>query len=444
MSTTQIKNLVFKGIEKKEQILFKSFLNLAKNELTYQVVILKDSDSDATPDFVMMDESYEYSDDEAALKDLPTITVGGDVEKSGAGYISRPVQWSDFRTELTRLDMQAAQEESGEEPDDRVLPEEMEFVIAEMDDKSDPEFEQSDSEASEGDGYEYELDNMSVDYHSFTNSEYMKVVDDVQGFNEGDVLDEKPQGVVMMTDDESGSSNSVLVIETNSLDVWEMSESEFEEGAVIGQAELSEDGSFIDEKAEKAIDEKLATGTPVKPDDEYWNYDIEIFSGRESLLFIKPEREMVYSEFEPAKWPASLAAESVTKIPIDKGWQPTQGLKAFPMSRLMWASTIATKTSSLVEGLNESDEYILERWPDFELLQLDNVLLKLCTLLFVQGESAYSLMQKSGHSRHVVFGLLNACHEIGILKRADEVQIEQFSQASNDESVFGKIKDVFR
>ena len=75
MSTTQIKNLVFKGIEKKEQILFKSFLNLAKNELTYQVVILKDSDTDATPDFVMMDESYEYSDDEAALKDLPTITA---------------------------------------------------------------------------------------------------------------------------------------------------------------------------------------------------------------------------------------------------------------------------------------------------------------------------------------------------------------------------------
>jgi len=110
----------------------------------------------------------------------------------------------------------------------------------------------------------------------------------------------------------------------------------------------------------------------------------------------------------------------------------------------MWASTIATKTSSLVEGLNESDEYILERWPDFELLELDNVLLKLCTLLFVRGESAYSLMQKSGHSRHVVFGLLNACYEIGILKPADEVQIEQFSQASNDESVFGKIKDVFR
>lgn len=442
--TTQVKNLVFKGIEKKEQILFKSFLNLAKNELTYQVDILKDADSGNAPDFVMKDDSYTYSDDEQGLSALPTIIVGNDVDKSGSGYISRPVQWSDFRTELTRLDMQAAQAEAGEEPDDRVLPEEMEFVIADMGASSESDIENTDSNSSEAPGYEYELDNMSVDYHSFTNSEYMKVVDEVQGFNEGDPMDDKPQGVVMMTDDESASSNSVLVIETNSLDVWEMSESEFEEDGVLGQAQLDEDGSFVDEKAEKAIDEKLQSGTPVKEGDEYWNYDMEIFSGRESLLFIKPERDMVYSEFEPAKWSTSLAQKDVVKIPIQKDWHPTEGLKAYPVSRLMWASTIATKTAALAEGLNESSEYILERWPDFELLELDNVLLKLCTLLFVNSESAYSLMQKSGHSRHVVFGLLNACYELGILKNASEIQIEQFSKASNDESVFGKIKDVFR
>jgi len=441
--TTQVKNLVFKGIEKKEQILFKSFLNLTKNELTYQVVILKDGDSAEAPDFVLKDDSYQFGDAEEALKQLPTIAVGGDLEKIAPGYISRPVQWSDFRTELIRLDMQAAQAEAGEEPGERVLPDEVEFAISNMGEKSESDFEQADSDSDEVD-FEYELDNVSSDYHSFANDDYDKVVDEVKGFNNGDVPDDKPQGVVMLTDDESASTNSVLVIETNSLDVWEMSEAEYEDKAVVGQAELDEDGSFIDEKAEKAIDDKLQSGTPVNAGDEYWKYDMEIFSGRDSLLFTRPEREMVYSEFEPAKWSKSLAAEEVTKIPIDKGWQPTDGLKAYPMSRLMWASTIATKTSSLVEGLNESDEYILQRWPDFELLELDNVLLKLCTLLFVKGESAYSLMQKSGYSRHVVFGLLNACFEQGILKQANDVQVEQFSQASNDEGVFGKIKDVFR
>jgi len=42
--TEEIKNLAFKGIEKKEQIVLKSFLNLAKNELKYKINVLKSSD----------------------------------------------------------------------------------------------------------------------------------------------------------------------------------------------------------------------------------------------------------------------------------------------------------------------------------------------------------------------------------------------------------------
>ena len=98
----------------------------------------------------------------------------------------------------------------------------------------------------------------------------------------------------------------------------------------------------------------------------------------------------------------------------------------------------------MARGLDETSEYILERWPYFDLLELDNVLLKLCTLLFVNPESAYSLMQKSGYSRHVVFGLMNACHKLGILRRPEDVKIEEFSEASNEDGMFGKIKDVFR
>ena len=55
--TTEIKYLTFKGIEKKEQILFKSFLNLAKNELEYQVVILKAGHGD-DPDILILDELF--------------------------------------------------------------------------------------------------------------------------------------------------------------------------------------------------------------------------------------------------------------------------------------------------------------------------------------------------------------------------------------------------
>ncbi|RBP51471.1 hypothetical protein [Arenicella xantha] len=444
--TTQIKHLVFKGIEKKEQILFKSFLNLAKNELAYQVVILKDGD-DTAPDIAIVDAVYEPSGDDQGLSELPKIKVGNNVAESGVGYLSRPVQWSDFKTELTRLEFDAVAEvEDGEE--NRVLPDEMQFVIAEMDEKSESDVtEVNDASFSEAADYDYELDNMSIDYHSFTNSEYMKVVDDVQGFKDGqDIVEpEIPKQVVLVTDDESASTNSVLVIETNTLDAWEMSESELEDNTVTNLiVSEAEEPDTADDGDEKAISERLMAGTPVNEGDEFWKYDLEIFSGRESLLFIKPSRDMVYSTKEPAKWSKALVDNEITKIPLKGDWHPTDGLNAYPIDRLLWASTLATKNKALAEGLDEATEYILERWPQFELLELDNVLLKLCTLLFVSGESAYSLMQKSGYSRHVVFGLINACHQRGILRRADEVQLEDFSDASNEEGVFGKIKDVFR
>ncbi len=440
--STQIKYLAFKGIEKKEQILFKSFLNLAKNELAYQIVILKEKDEEQ-PDIVIMESGFEFSGDDAALKELPAILIGNELNEDQIGYISRPVQWSDFKTELTRLEFDSKGEEE-EVQADRVLPGEMQFVIAEMDDRSESTSE-SDQEESFSDAgeYDYELGNMSIDYHSFTNSEYMKAADDVKGFHDGDGV-EVPQGVVLMTDDESTSTNSVLVIETNSLDAWEMSESEFDEDSKTVKGEQDSEYADLDEEAEKELSQKLNAGTPINPGDEYWKYDLEIFSGRESLLFIKSERDMVYSSFEPAKWTQALSDESVTKHPIDNEWHPTESLKAYPISRLIWANTIATNSGALNTGLAENTDYILERWPHFELLELDNVLLKLCTLLFVGPESAYSLMQKSGYGRNVVFGLLNACFEMGILREAGEIELEKFSEASNEDGVFGKIKDVFR
>jgi len=440
----QKKYVAFRGIEKKEQILFKSFLNLAKNELSYQAVILKDKDEEK-PDIVIADSSFELSGQESGLEGLPNIVIGNDINEERSGYIVRPVQWSDFKVELTRLETELQSEDDVDSPA-RILPDEMEFVIAEMDDQSESISESTaEDQASDNEEYDYELANMSIDYQSFTNSEYMKVVDDVHGFKD-DEKSIEPAKAVLTTDEESASRNSVLVIETNSLDAWEMSEAEFEAAAAGPHDDDDEDSEQddLDEVSETEIDKKLNAGTPVNPGDEYWKYDLEIFTGRESLLFIKAERDMVYSQHEPAKWPNALSKEQVVKHPLDKGWRPTEGLKAYSLNRLRWANTLATNNNALNSGLNDNTEYMLQRWPDFELLELDNVLLKLCTLLFVGPESAYSLMQKSGYGRNAVFGLLNACSESGILCEADEVQLESFSEASNEDGVFGKIKDVFR
>ncbi|MBL4672981.1 MAG: hypothetical protein JKX81_12035 [Arenicella sp.] len=331
--TTEIKHLVFKGIEKKEQILFKSFLNLAKNELEYQVVILKENiDSPASADIVIVDSSYQFSSDEESLNSLPAIRVGNDLDDS-PGYIVRPVQWSDFRTQLTRLDLEAVVEPLT--PSDNVLPQDMQFAIVDMDEKS-----ESDSKPSGGfpdaEEFDYELDNLSIDYHSFTNSEYMKVVNDVKGFKDDDEEPDIPHAVVLVTDDESGSNNSVLVIETNSLDAWEMSESEIEDDADINEDSIESDSSYIDVEAEAKLTEKLAAGSVIQPGSEFWSEDAAIFSGREQLLFIKPERGLVYSEQEPGKWTAAIRKKTVTKCGLGSSWHPSDELRAYPISRLVW------------------------------------------------------------------------------------------------------------
>jgi len=483
----EIKHLAFKGIEKKEQILFKSFLNLAKNELDYQIAVLKDS-SDEEPAVIIADDSYDFSDDESVLQSLPTVVIGDDIDEERFGYLSRPVQWSDFRialgifsgsedveqkpeviaaeveeTEKLVQEEESVAEQLQEKPKlelvlddeisenlesnedsepDRVLPAEVMFAI------DDDPSEEAESDGEDADfepiNYEYELDNMSIDYNSHTNSDYMKVVDDVQQFK---VDDEESPAMLLVTDDESNSTNSVLVIETNSLDAWDFSVNEAS-SEVEDTAENAKDAvadidavDFENNDASKKI--KSKSGYELKPGEEYWLADNEIIADEVSVLYVKHQRSMVYSSAEPGKWIEALQGKKLSKLPLSSEWRPKKSLTAYPVSHLVWVNALISNNQELVDGLDSDTEYLLERWPHFDLLQLDNVLLKLCSMLFVTPESLNSLAEKSGYSRSTVRGLMNACYQEGILKTPNEVDVEDLVAASND-GVFGKIKDVFK
>jgi len=436
--TAQIKYLVFKGISKKDEILFKSFLNLAKNELPYQVVVLKRSETERNnPDILICDEDYELNELELSLSNLPTIVVGDDRDRESVDYVTRPVQWSEFKVALTHLNVDVVPEGQSAE---RVLPKDLRFAIAEMG-QTVSEMEEDPSDGSkqvysdEGE-YEYELDKMSVDYHSFTNSDYVKVVDDVKQFKDGEVT-ESNEPVILVTDDESTSVNSVLVLETNSMDAWDFNDSEF----TLSQIANESREDF--EEPETVVLHQRA-GFEVLPDDPYWLEDNEIIVENETFMYIKPARKMVYSNVEPGKWPSTLQRHTLTKVPLAEDWRPHDGLQMYPISRLMWVNTLINNTSQLAPELDEDAEYLLERWPHFELIQMDNVLLKLCTMLFVRPESVASLASKSGYGRSTIRGLMNACNEIGCLKMPEHIAADKLARASNDEGMLGKIKDVFR
>jgi len=435
--TTQIKYLTFKGVEKKEQILFKSFLNLAKNELEYQVVMLKpDQDNADDTDIVIRDENYDFEADEEGLRGLPTITVGENIENQQLNYICRPIQWSDFKVALSQLDIKVQEDD---EPVERVLPSDIKFAISDMADESTSQAvgdSEGDEQSEDADDYEYELGKMSVDYHSFTNSDYMKVVDDVEQFKDvgqADIL----EPVILVTDDESASSNSVLVIETDSHDAWDFSQSEISVGEL--QNEISEEP---EEEDEVVLERKV--GLEVAEGEEYWLTDNEIIVDHKTLLYIKPQRSMIYSEQEPGRWTQLLQQGSLSKLPLHEQWRPSRGLKAYPMSSFSWVNALISQTTALAEGLDENTEYMLEKWPHFDLIELDNVLLKLCTMLFVRPETVESLCARSGYGRAAVIGLINACHTQGLIKPATEVNTQQISLDNNDQGMFGRIKDAFR
>ena len=430
------KYLCFKGIAKREEILFKSFLNLAKNDLPYKVIVLKaNEESEHSPDIIIVDEGYEFDESEHECANLPAVVVGLDHHRQDSFYVSRPVQWSEFRQAFTSLRLEPAAESEAEV---RVLPSAVAFEISEVNESSTRADEKSlagvssDEYSTDGE-YEYELDNLSQDYHSFTNNDYVKVVDDVKQFKEdGKRSSEEP--VILITDDESASVNSVLVLETNSMDAWDFSHSEFS---------ISEFANDADENEDDYVDSVKRTERDVVEIDDYeqyWLEDNEIVVENESFMFIKPARQMVYSSTEPGRWPSFLQRKALHKIPLAKEWRPTPGLGVYPLSSLLWVNVLVSETDALLDDLDEDGDYILERWPDFELLELDNVLLKLCTMLFVRAESVASLSTKSGYGRSTIRGLMNACHDGGYLTAVGSSEEENSHEG---DGVFRKIKHAF-
>ncbi len=439
--TSETKKIVFKGIEKKEQILFKSFLNLAKNDLVFDVEVIQDADASiADADIVIADIAFDLSQDAASMAGIPVLKIGDDEAQDQTDYIRRPVQWSDFKDGLASLKFDGA---SAALEEDRVLPTKIALEIGDEDSEDYDEDEEVSRSFSDASDYNFSLDKMSIDYHSFTNSDYQKVVDDVKGYNEEEP--EMPKAVMLVTDDESAHTNSVLVIETNSLDAWDMNDSEFDDVRTqtvesASQLELPE----LAAKERKEVQSKIEAGESVSAGDELWMREQEVIAGAQTLFVVKPKERKVYSSREPGKWIQALRTKELTSVDIKSDWNPTEEMKVYPLERLIWVNALVGRIEKLDGDAIDSQEFMLSAWPHFELLELDNSLLKITTMLFVGAESAYSLMQKTGEGRAVVYGMLNACNELGLLVSPDQIEQKTYEVPAQEEGMFGKIKDVFR
>ena len=185
-------------------------------------------------------------------------------------------------------------------------------------------------------------------------------------------------------------------------------------------------------------------GNRIGLDEKYWTERNEIIANGESFLYFLPDQKIVYSTKEPGMWPPILKRHELSKSVIADDWTADAEMKAYPLDTFHWTHILVTDTEELYEGLDEEGEYMLESWPSFDLLELDNILLKLCAMLFVRPESMTSLANKSGYGLSTVCGLMNACHVYGLLKVPSEISSGTVTPDANDEGMLGKIRDAFR
>lgn len=486
--TVSTKSFAFIGVSKREQIVLRSFFNLAKNELVWTVAEAKEIDLSASNssavlaelDFLVVDfDSDEWTAFDGTVK-IPVIGIGSvDRSLKHVFELGYPVQWTDFREAVKTLEFEDAkkplreesvlelvneidgssfasfQEEDSFRPAESGLPKDLQLRL-EDDEMMDKDLArvQIDGEGLNerlGD-YEYQLEEISVGSHSFTNSDYVQVVDDVRGY-EKTRTNGHVDPVVLMTDDESASMNSVLIVETDSIEAWDLTESAeddeefFRESAKKAVSNANKPKSLEtilarspDEEVQNAVSDQVSA---VVKGEEYWREDAEIMADQHSIMFIKAERRTVYSAIEPSRWPMAMRGKVITKSPLSPDWRPKSSMSSYPIDRLMWVNDFTTLTGKLIDSLNLNDAYALLKWPPFDLLEMDNRLLKLSTKMLIKGGTVADLATKVGCEPSIVCGFINACYRAGYIINRSDLNPDRLTDVSG-EGVLGMIKDAFR
>jgi len=433
-------------------------------------------------DLVFADESHDWKTESINLQPIPVVVVGeGESENldpsliEGRAYLSRPIQWTEFKDCLAGLDLDQQISETSEQvtgnnvspPEessnsdahkvDQIEPVDLSETenksesvneskeedklslinpgILEIDDDqtSEPitdadqvqsqetpenttlgndwalgideteslsvasDSEESDSEVQVG----LELDQLSSDYLSISQSEMVRVVDDVKQFyteQEGQDLGAEP--VILVTDEESSVASSVLILETDASEVWDADELDAE---IVGDSVAVFDEEQEIEKRE---------GVPLRVDDVYWREDKELIAKNSSLLFVKPQRQMVYSRYSPGDWLKAYLDSDLSTLPLPANWRPKVGFHHYPQDYLIWVDIAGRQNERLSKSIDLDLKYLLTTWPKFDLVYQSNDLLKYATRLFLKPASLPELLETvKPEQKRLVTGFINACYK---------------------------------
>lgn len=347
--TKSTKHIHLIGIERKEAMLVKSFVDLVNDDLNVDYQI--DSQHQQVPSLFIVDELSHHDDVNAVNPKAPMLVVGEDANNPEIGYLHRPMQWSRFKSVLELL---SKNENNTIGPDLTQVIE----VDGEIEDRHGAKSFRSETVAIAS----------KVDVDTKTNKEKVASISSI----------ETPRAELL--DDHSETTQ----FEISSKDVDLANQYE-------GLDRLGANIKFWDDSNCQVI----VAGKPV--------------------FFVLPEREMVYSEYMIHDWESLLRSKDARTAFMPDDWQPTGKMKSYPIRWLTWFSGHARSKGYLLTDLNKDHFFLLNKWPEFDLLYSNNEHLKLCGLMFKEGHSIQEMVSKTHLRARVIIGLINACYKLGVL-----------------------------
>jgi len=305
------------------------------------------------PNVILVDELYHSDEINHNNPSSLVLVIGDDTGNPDPTYLHRPIQWSKFQSALKYLK---------EQPD---LTVEADLTqILEVDGQQEDQ-DKSRSYRIDGDG--------------------------------------KSGHVTYKEADKAGSISVKQLYTTEKPKIQELIASEEDDDIILSLTDVQLADEYID------LD-RLGSNI------NFWdNESCQVIVGGRPVLFVKAEKGMVYSEYGFDDWEPLLRAKDARKSSINNDWAPSGKMKSYPIRWLAWASAHARSKGYLLAELDRNHYFLLNKWPDFDLLYNNNEHLKLCGLMFKEGHSIQELVSKTHIRARIIIGLINACQRHGIL-----------------------------
>ena len=180
-------------------------------------------------------------------------------------------------------------------------------------------------------------------------------------------------------------------------------------------------------KAERSLFE--GNGLVLGPNIVFWeNFDCLMTVRSRPVLYILSSMGSVYSEYNFLDWGLLLKSKYARVYPLPKDWTAQEKLTKYPLSWLVWFSSIARSRGYLLKSINKDDFFMLESWPAFDQVYNDNNHLRLSSLLSTAPYDIQGLVVKTRLPTKVIVAFLNACEKQSLLKAFPSMEVAMKEQ----------------